>query len=572
MKPVFALALGAALAACTGEITRDQSNAMPPAQPGATGGSSGGGGGGSSSVTGGSVGESCAAINGVNVRAPMRRLTRFEYNNTVRDLLKDTSLPANAFPSEELGNGFGNDADAQEVVPALADQYVYVAEKVAAAATASDKIGLLAACAPQVTDAASETACAKTIAETLTAKAWRRALLSGEADSLVALFSTVRANEDFATSVAAMLEGILQSPEFVYKPELGVAVPGRAGAFQPTSDEMATRLSYLFWGSMPDDVLRTAAQNGDLLKADGVKAQAERLLADPKSHEVVRFFFDNLLPISALPSLERDAKTYPTFSAKIGSLMRTETQTFLEKEIFAGPGTWPGVFTAKYTYANQELAAFYGLSGVTGDAFQKVMLDPSTHRGGLLTQAGVLSGPVHTNHENPVVRGSFVVQKLMCRTIPKPTGAVLAKVTPPDPDSAATARQRFSTHSSDPVCRACHVNMDPFGFALENFNVVGLWRDAENDVPIDASGDAPLLGKFNGPLELEALLAQSEDVQQCFASNWMNFGYGRTLAPAEDCGVESVRRQFKESGYNVQQLLVALTQSTAFLSLPAVRE
>jgi len=547
---------------------------MSPAQPGATGSSSSGGGGGhgsGGSANGGNAGDSCTAAS-VNVRAPMRRLTRFEYNNTVRDLLKDTSQPANAFPSEELGNGFGNDADAQEVVPALADQYVYVAEKVAAAATASDKIDQLAACATQVTDAASEVACAKTIAESIAAKAWRRALLAGEADSLVALFSTVRTNEDFPTSVAAMLEGILQSPEFIYKPELGVAVPGKAGAFQPTGDEMATRLSYLFWASMPDEALRTAAQNGDLLRADGVKAQAQRLLADPRSHEVVRFFFDNLLPISALSSLERDAKTYPTFSAKIGALMRTETQTFLEKEIFEGPGTWPGVFTAKYTYANQELAAFYGLSGVTGDTFQKVMLDPSTHRGGLLTQAGVLAGPVHTNHENPVVRGSFVVQKLMCRIIPKPTGAVLAKVTPPDPNSAATARQRFSTHSSDPTCHACHVNMDPFGFALENFNVVGLWRDTENDVTIDASGDAPMLGKFNGPLELEALLAQSEDVQQCFASNWMNFGYGRTLASAEDCGVASVRRQFKESGYNVQELLLALTQSEAFLSLPAVRE
>lgn len=502
----------------------------------------------------------------------MRRLTRFEYNNSVRDLLADTTLPANDLPSEELGNGFGNDADSQEVFPALIAQYQDVAEAIAERATSAERLVSLAPCAAQVADAASETSCVKTFAETFTPKAWRRALQPGEADGLVALFSEVRADSDFKTGLAAVIEAILQSPEFLYKPELGVAVAGRTDVKQPSGDEMATRLSYLFWGSTPDDALRAAAQNGELMTPEGVRSQAQRLLADPKARDVVRFFFDNLLPISSLASLERDKTVYTTFSAKIGSLMRTETQTFLEREIFEGAGTWPGVFTANYTYANEELAKFYGLSGVTGDAFQKVMLDPSTHRGGLLTQAGVLAGPVHTNHENPVVRGSFVVQKLMCRPIPKPTGDVAAKVTPPDPNSAATARQRFSTHSSDPVCKACHVNMDPFGFALENFNVVGLWRDQENGVTIDASGDAPILGKFNGALEMQAALAQSEDVQQCFATQWLNFGYGRTLGADEACSVQSVRDTFKAKGYNVQELLLALTQSEAFLTLPAVQK
>lgn len=563
VSPMTALALTlvvAAAAACTGEIQRDDRNG-----PGGNAGSS------STAGSGGIGPTSCDPGTHVT-RAPMRRLTRFEYNNTVRDLLQDKSLPANAFPSEESGNGFGNDADAQGVVAALAENYVSVAEKVAAAATTSDRIAALAPCATQVTDAASEAACARTIAETFTPKAWRRPLLAGEADGLVALFSSVLPDSDFATGVATMLEAILQSPEFLYKPELGMDAPGKLGLKQPTGDEMATRLSYLFWASAPDDALRTAAASGQLATAEGVRTQAQRLLADPKARDVVRFFFDNLLPISGLASLERDKAVYPTFSAKIGSLMRQETQTFLENEIFNGPGTWPGVFTAPYTYANQELATYYGLTGVTGEAFVKVQLGAATHRAGLLTQAGVLAGPVHTNHENPVVRGSFVVQKLMCQVIPKPSGDIAAKVTPPDPNSAATARQRFTVHSSDAVCRGCHLNMDPFGYALENFDVVGLYREQENGVTIDASGDAPILGKFNGAIELGAALANSEQAQQCFATHWMNFGYGRTLKEAEACGVESVRSQFKESGYNVQQMLLALTQSEAFLTLPAVRE
>jgi hypothetical protein len=564
-KPLTALALTLAVAAavaCTGEIQRDDGN-HPPGGSAGTSGSAGSGGG---------LGPTNCGTGAPVTRAPMRRLTRFEYNNTVRDLLQDTSLPANAFPSEESGNGFGNDADAQGVVATLAENYVSVAEKVALGATAPARIAALAPCATQVTDAASEAACARTIAETFTPKAWRRPLAPGEADGLVALFTTVRPDNDFASGVATMLEAVLQSPEFLYKPELGMDAPGRPGVKQPTGDEMATRLSYLFWASAPDDALRTAAASGQLANAAGIRTQAQRLLADPKARDVVRFFFDNLLPISGLASLERDKAAYPTFSAKIGSLMRQETQAFLENEIFSGPGTWPGVFTAPYTYANQELATYYGLTGVTGEAFVKVPLGPETHRAGLLTQAGILSGPVHTNHENPVVRGSFVVQKLMCQIIPKPTGDIAAKVTPPDPNSAATARQRFTVHSSDAVCRGCHLNMDPFGYALENFNVVGLYREQENGVTIDVSGDAPILGKFNGAVELGAALANSEQAQQCFASHWLNFGYGRTLKDAEACGVESVRNEFKDSGYNVQQMLLALTQSEAFLTLPAVRE
>jgi hypothetical protein len=559
------LAVVAALA-CTAPVEPGSA----PSQPVGAGGSGVMGGGGATVAGGGGV--PASACTSTLTRAPLRRLSRFEYNNTARDLLQDTSFPANLLPSESLGNGFGNDADEQAAVATLVEQYVAVAEAIAANATSVAKLGALAPCATKVTDAASETACARTIAETLTPKAWRRALAADDVDGLVALFSTVRATSDFATSVAAILEAIFQSPEFLYKPELGVAIAGRSDVKQPTGYEMATRLSYLFWASTPDDALLAAAASGQLGSADGVRTQAQRLLADPKARDVVRFFFDKLLPIESLGALERDKTQYPTFSSKIGSLLRTETQTFLENEIFAGAGTWPGIFTAKHTYANQELAAFYGIPGVVGDSFQKVMLDPSTHRGGLLTQAGVVAGPIHSNSANPVVRGSFVLQRLVCQPIPKPTGEIAAKVKIPDPASAATARQRFSTHSSDPSCRVCHVNMDPIGFALENFDPVGLWRDQENGVSIDASGTAPVLGQFNGVLELEAALARSEQVQRCFASQWLNFGYGRTLTSEESCGVESVHTKFKETGYNVQELLLALSQSQAFLTMPAVSQ
>ncbi|MGK4008037.1 DUF1592 domain-containing protein [Sorangium sp. So ce1036] len=497
-------------------------------------------------------------------RAPLRRLTRFEYNNTVRDLLGDTTQPAFSLPSEDLGNGFGNDADTQSVSSLLAEQLGTVAEGVAQRATVTpEALARLAPCASDVT-AANEEACARTIIERLAPRAYRRPLAAGEADELLALYTAGRADATFAVGVATVIEALLQSPDFLYRVEWGTPDPERPELRRPTGDEMATRLSYLLWGTMPDEELRMAAQAGELSTKEGVRAHAERMLADPRARRVIRFFFDNLLPISNLADLERDAETFPTFSRAIGSLMREETQRFLEHEIFEGTGTWPSILTAPYTFVNGPLAEFYGISGVTGDAFQKVPLD-TTQRLGLLTQAGVMAGTTHSNLTNPVVRGSFVVQKLMCRVIPLPTGEILEQVKPPEPYTGATARERYSKHSQDPVCAGCHKFMDPIGFSFENYDAVGLFRTTENDVTIDASGSVPgTEGTVNGPIELVRKLAETEEAQRCFAAHWVEFAYGLTLRAEDTCTREAVTAAFEASGYNVQKLLIDLTQTDAF--------
>lgn len=507
-------------------------------------------------------------------RAPLRRMTRFEYNNTVRDLLGDDTFPANAFPSEEIGNGFGNDADAQAVSSLLAEQYSVVAEDVATRATETPtKLAALSSCAGDIvdgTDAATEDACASTLIERLARRAYRRPLVDGELDELVALQQAMRAEVTFAESIAATIETILQSPDFLYRVEWGVI--DEDGHRRPSGHEMATRLSYFLWGSMPDDDLFAAAESGELLTDDGVLAHATRMLDDPRSRPVVRHFFDNLLPISGLSQLERDETRYPTYTSAIGALMREETQTFLEHEIFEGPGTWPDALTAEYSFMNQALAEYYGIAGVTGEEFQKVQLD-TTQRLGLLTHAGMVAGTIHSNETNPVVRGSFIVQKLMCNIIPLPTGDVLAEVKPPDPESGATARERFSQHSEDPVCSSCHMLMDPVGLALENYDPVGLWRDQENGVTIDASGSVPgVPGTVGGPVELVRKIAESPDTHACFAKNWMNYAYGRTLNGDDDCVSDAIQTGFTESGYDIRELLLAITQSDAFLYMPQEQE
>ncbi len=276
-------------------------------------------------------------------RAPLRRLTRFEYNKTVRDLLGDTTDPAFSLPSEEVGNGFGNDADTLSVSSLLAEQLGTVAEGIAKRATATpEALAKLHPCASSVT-AEGEEACARSIIERLAPLAYRRPLAAGEADELLALYSAGRTDATFDAGVATVIEGLLQSPDFLYRIEFGTPDPERPELRRPTGDEMATRLSYLLWGTMPNEDLRMAAQAGELSTKEGVRAHAERMLEDPRSRATVRYFFDNLLPISSLADLERNAESFPTFSRTIGSLLHQETQRFLEHEIFEENGTWASI-------------------------------------------------------------------------------------------------------------------------------------------------------------------------------------------------------------------------------------
>ncbi|WP_437283897.1 DUF1592 domain-containing protein [Sorangium sp. So ce406] len=505
-------------------------------------------------------------------RAPLRRLTRFEYNKTVRDLFGDTTEPAFSLPSEDVGNGFGNDADALSVSSLLAEQLGTVAEGVARRATATkEALAKLAPCASSVTRE-NEEACARTIIERIAPLAYRRPLAAGEADELLALYTVGRTDATFDVGVATVIEALLQSPDFLYRIEWGTPDPERPELRRPTGDEMATRLSYLLWGTMPDDELRRAAQAGELSTKEGVRAHAERMIEDPRFRTTVRFFFDNLLPISNLADLERNAEMFPTFSRTLGSFMREETQRFLEHEIFEGTGTWPAILTAPYSFMNGPLAKFYGVEGVTGDEFQQVQLD-TTQRLGLLTQAGVMAGTTHSNTTNPVIRGSFVIQKLMCQKIPLPTGDILERVKPPDPYTGATARDRFSQHSQDPVCAGCHQFLDPAGFPFENYDAVGQFRTTENDVQIDASGGVPGTDvTVSGPIELVRELAENEDVLSCFASRWAEYGYGLTLRSEDVCTKTDVTAAFKASGYNVKQLLIELTQTDAFHYMAAREE
>jgi len=504
--------------------------------------------------------------------APIRRLTRGEFNSTVADLLGDTTSPAVNLPPEVLANGFSNDAAQQTVSADLISGYNDVAGDIASRAVQASSLAKLAPCAASASTAATQDSCALTFIQSWVPRAYRRALAAGEADALLALEKSVTSGDTFSSGIAAVIEAVLQSPDFLYRPEFGVADAAAPTLRRPSGDEMATRLSYLFWGSPPDDALRAAAASGELVTSDGILKSAKRLVEADKAHGVVKFFFDSLLPITTLTDQTRDATKYPAFSAQVGSYMRTETETFLDNQIFAEKGSWPSVFTADYTFVNEALAKFYGIAGVTGSAFQKVKLDTSQRRG-LLTQGAIMTGTTVTNSTNPVLRGSFILNKLMCMNISLPSDpAILALVSVPVDVTGATARERYTAHSKQAVCQGCHRLIDPVGFALENYDAVGQYRTTENNAPIDASGKLPSASaNVTGAVQLAQQLADSEQAQQCFAQHWVEYGYGRTLhgTPEDLCLQEKINAAFKASGYNVKQLLLDLTQTSAFQYLPA---
>jgi Protein of unknown function (DUF1592)/Protein of unknown function (DUF1588)/Protein of unknown function (DUF1595)/Protein of unknown function (DUF1587)/Protein of unknown function (DUF1585) len=502
-------------------------------------------------------------------RAPLRRLIRFEYNNTVRDLLKVTSKPADALPGEEAGSsGFGNDADALGVSRLLIDGYRGIAEQLAKektkdAATANATAG----CDPV---AMGEQACSTQFLNQFLTLAFRRPVTAEDVTSYGTTFTKGReVGGDFATGVRAVLARVLQSPQFLYRVELGETVDAASGLGRPTAHEMASRLSYMLWGSMPDEALRTAAEQGKLSTKAGVQAEAERLLGDNRAHEVVRFFHTMLLGTSGLDHLERNADFYPKYKAGMGSLFRQETENFLEDVIWKGNGDLASIYSAPYTFVNGPLAQYYGIPGVTGDAFQKVQLD-GTRRAGLLTQASILSVTTPGSRTSPVVRGKWVYTKLLCGKIGDPPPNV-PKL--PEPTPGLSVRDRLETHRSVEPCKSCHRLMDPIGLGFEHFDGAGMWRDTDNDLPVDASGEIPYgdaAGKFDGVVELGQKLAASVGAQNCFVGHWMSFAYGRGEDAQDACTRQQLQDSFAQSKGNVRGLLVALTQTDAFLYRPIV--
>jgi hypothetical protein len=494
--------------------------------------------------------------------SPIRRMTRFEYNNTVRDLLGDPSQPANGFAIEEEALGFNNQAAALGVTQLLAEQYMEAAEQIAARA-ALDLEALIPGCDPAVH---GPEACADQLIRELGRRAFRRPLTAVEVERLTDLFDWGHDELDFSAGIQLVIQAMLQSPHFLYRVEFGMPDPVEGDVVQLTHHEVASRLSYLLWSSMPDGDLLAAADAGELGTPEQLKAQAERMLEDGRARAAVANFHRQWLELSHIETITKDPATYPAYTPDLRPLWKSETEAFLDYVVFEDPaGDVATLFTAPYSFMSAELAAFYGMEGPAGAAFERVDLDP-TQRAGFLTHASVLATLAKPNQSSPVHRGKFVRERLLCEILPPPPNNIEIKA--PEVEEGVSTRERFSQHRDDPSCAFCHSLMDPIGFGFEHYDGIGLWRDTDQGVPVDAtgeiSGSRSANGSFDGAIELAHQLAESEQVRACVVAQWFRFGYGRAEQEEDRCSMDQLQQAFAESGHNIRALLVALTQTDAF--------
>jgi hypothetical protein len=491
--------------------------------------------------------------------APIRRLTRWEYDNTVRDLLGDTTHPASAFPPDERGAGFTNDALALSVSPLHAQNYLDAAEKIVGRAAAD--LGKLVPCDPARGDAA----CGAKFIETWGKRAWRRPLDATEKTELGKVFTAGMSSEGFAVGIQMVMQVMLQAPQFLYRVETGAGAAA-AGMVKLSPWEMASRLSYLFWGSMPDNDLFLAAEGSKLGTREEIAAQARRLMADPRARPMVALFHEQWLELDKIDDVEKDRTLFAGFDPVVlRPLFRKEADLTLEAVVWQGDGTVASLLTAPFSFMNARLATHYGIKGPAGDAFERVMLDPA-QRGGFLTEAGFLAAHALANQTDPVRRGKFVREQLFCTILPPPPDNV--EVRPPDLDPKLTTRERFARHSQDPLCAGCHQLMDPIGLGFESYDAVGKFRATENGKPVDASGTitgTDIDGGFVGAVELGKKLAGSAQVRACVVKQWFRFGYGRSETPQDLCSMETLKAMFAGGKNDVRELLVALTQTDAFM-------
>ncbi len=495
--------------------------------------------------------------------APIRRMTRFEYNNAVRDLLGDTTRPADAFVAEEEALGFNNQATALGVTQLLAEQYMEASEGIAARAATDWKKHL--PCDPVKT---GEDACATQFILAFGQKAYRRPLAGAEVTRLQQLYAWGKQQLDFSTGLQLVIQAMLQSPRFLYRVEMGMPDPVKDQADVTALDswEMAARLSFLIWSSVPDDELFDAAAADKLRDPAAIEAQARRMLDDPRARDAVANFHAQWLGLGRIETLDKDASVYPAYTPALRQLWEKETLSFLDHVVFDdAKGDVKTMLTAPYSMMNADLAAFYGIKGPKGDGFEQVSLDPA-QRAGLLTQASLLAVNAKPNQSSPVHRGKFVRERLLCQPLPPPPNNV--NIQPPDVDPKATTREKFAQHSSDPYCAGCHKLMDPIGFGFESYDGIGEFRTTDHGFPVDATGaltgtrDSD--GPFDGAVELAARLGESAEVRECVATQWFRFGYGHGEEKADSCAMNQLQDAFRASGYSVKELLVALTRTDAF--------
>jgi hypothetical protein len=491
--------------------------------------------------------------------SPLRRLTAFEYANTVKDLLGLTTPPVFTLPADEVTDGFDNNAEILRVTTLHAETYLDASEALAAAAVMD--LARLAPC-----DAGrSDDACARGFIASFGRRAFRRPLTSDEQERAFGLFTAGKTLEGYRTGIELVVRGMLQSPSFVYRLELGVA-PQTGQEMVPLSQyEIATRLSYFLWATAPDLPLLDQADAGKLGTRAEVRDQAREMLDDPRARPVVRSFHQQWLGIAGIAQVTKDPAAYPDFGEDVRAAMQGQAAAFTEHVVWQGDARLDTLLASPLTLVNAPLRAIHDVPGSQALSAEFTPVTVRGPRAGVLTLPAVLSTHALPNQSSPVHRGVFVRERLLCQTPPAVPANV--DVTAPEPDPKASTRERFAQHREDAACAACHRLMDPIGLGFEHFDGIGRYRTSDGGKPVDARGEIVSSddadGAFDGVVELGTRLAGSAQVNACVATQWFRYALGRHEGTADRCGLENLASTLQKG--DLRDLLVDITQTDAFL-------
>jgi hypothetical protein len=576
--PGASLAISLLLVGCTGNILgggspSGETAGGPPTSSGSGSGNGSGAGAGSGNGAGPGGGGPTTPppANSAPGVAQLRRLTVLEYRNTLRDLLGLSDAQVPDLTQDQQARGSGYSTGAAITTASDARKLLEGADGLVTAAMPG-----LSAQVPCLKDAAAADACARQFITQFGRRAFRRPLVDEEINRWLGLYTAQRApgvGATFTEAIRGLTIAFLQSPNFLYRRELAPGAAIKDGDFvRFNSYEMASRLSYSFWASMPDDHLFDLAEAGKLQSAQVIKDEARRLLLHPKAKDVYADFAGQWLNVAAVPFAQKVSDS--NFTPELGKAMLAETGAFIA-DLFTGTnatGRMDQLFTSNKSFANEALAALYGIKGVTGTGLSPVMLDPK-QRAGLLTQLSFMTMHGDSDGSFPTRRGSMVLRRLFCQEIEPPQNIVIPDVAPPSP--GVTTRQRFSQHSAS-ACATCHKLMDPIGFAFENYDGIGRYRTMDNGQPVDASGTLELASgtvAFKDAVDLMPKLAGAEEVRSCLATQWLRYLIRREETKGDLPSLEGVQKAFRDSSYDMRELLVAIVSSDAFTRrTPAVGE
>jgi mono/diheme cytochrome c family protein len=415
-------------------------------------------------------------------------------------------------------------------------------------------------CTPR--DRAEETACARTILLNVTRRAYRRPVTDKDVQPLLGFFRAGRDEGDFETGIQRALEAVLVDPEFLFRVEQAPSAAGRV--YRIPDLDLASRLSFFLWSSVPDDELLNIAAQGRLRQPGVLRRQVVRMLKDDRADALLSNFFGQWLGIRAIGTVTPDRQAFPEFASDLRAAFQEETRLFLRAQVHEDRSVLD-LLTANYSYLNERLARFYGVPNVLGSHFRRVTFQ-DTRRAGLLGQGSILTTTSYANRTSPVLRGKWVLEALLGTPPPPPPPNVPPfDASAPKDGERLSVRQQMERHRRNPACSSCHSMLDPLGFAFENFDGIGQWRDREHGVAVDASGIFPDGTKFGGPAEFRNILMQRRDAfLRTVTEKLLTYALGRGVEPYDMPAVRGITRAAAQSDYRWSSLIEAIVESLPF--------